>query len=64
MTKKTITLKFVVLTVLAITLGIMVSVGTVHLKDNPPLSSDRAQANAELPNLQLSRVRLLVSSMK
>jgi hypothetical protein len=56
MTRKTITLKFVVLTVLAITLGIMVTVGAVHLKDNPIVRNDRAQANAELPNLQLSRV--------
>jgi len=63
MTKKA-TLKFVVLTVLAITLGIMVSVGTTHLKNKPPVSTDRAQANAELPNLQLSRVHLLISSMK
>ena len=58
MTRKTITLKFVVLTVLAITLGIMVTVGAVHLKDNPIVRNDRAQANAELPNLQLSRVHL------
>ena len=56
MTRKTITLKFVVLTVLAITLGIMVTVGAVNLKDNPIVRNDRAQANAELPNLPLSRV--------
>jgi hypothetical protein len=64
MTRKTNALKFVVLTVLAITLGIMVTVGAVHLKDSPTVPTDRAQANAELPNLQLSRVHLLVSSMK
>jgi len=64
MTRKTINLKIVVLTVLAITLGIMITVGAVHLKDNPIVPTDRAQANAELPNLQLSRVHLLVSSMK
>jgi hypothetical protein len=64
MTRKTINLKIVVLTVLAITLGIMVTVGAVDLKDNPIVPTDRAQANAELPNLQLSRVHLLVSSMK
>ncbi len=64
MTHEAITLKFVVLTVFAVTLGIMVSVGAVHLKDKSPASSDRTQANAELQNLQLSRVHLLVSSMK
>ena len=64
MTRKTITLKFVVLTVLATTLGIMVTVRVVYLKDSPIIPTDRAQANAELPNLQLSRVHLLVSHMK
>lgn len=67
MTHKAITLKFVVLTVLAITLGIMVSVGAVHLKDKPPAAIDRhAVADgggfAELPNAdgRFTRVRLLL----
>jgi hypothetical protein len=69
MTHKAITLKFVVLTVLAITLGIMVSVGAVHLKDKHPVPIDRyavagSREIAELPNPQLSRVRLMLSSMK
>jgi hypothetical protein len=64
MTHKAITLKFVVLTVLAVALGIMLSVGAVHLKDKHPVALDRAEANAGLPNPQLSRVRLVLSSMK
>jgi hypothetical protein len=64
MTQKAITLKFVALTVLAVALGIMLSVGAVHLKDKHSLALDRAEANAELPNPQLSRVRLVLSSMK
>jgi hypothetical protein len=67
MAHKAITLKFVVLTVLAITLGIMVSVGAVHLKDNPPVAIDRQAVAgsggfAELPNAdgRLTRVRLLL----
>jgi hypothetical protein len=42
MTHKAITLKFVVLTVLAVALGIMISVGAVHLKDKHPVRIDRA----------------------
>jgi hypothetical protein len=64
MAHKAITLKFVVLTVLAVALGIMLSVGAVHLKDKHPVPIDRAEANAELPNPQLSRVRLVLSSVK
>jgi hypothetical protein len=64
MTHKAITLKFVVLTVLAVALGIMISGGAVHLKDRHPVAIDRAEANAELPSLQLSRVHVLLSSMK
>ena len=63
MTHKAITLKFVVLTVLAGALGIMISVGVVHLNDRHPVAIDR-EANAELPNAQLSRVHLLLFSMK
>jgi hypothetical protein len=71
MTHKAITLKFVVLTVLAVALGIMLSVGAVHLKDKHPVSIDQhavagSRGIAELPNpdARLSRVRLLLSSMK
>jgi hypothetical protein len=42
----------------------MISVGAVHLKDRHPVVIDRAEANAELPSLQLSRVHVLLSSMK
>ena len=63
MAHKANTLKFVVLTVLAVALGIMISVGVVHLKDRHPVAIDR-EANAELPNAQLSRVHLLLSSMR
>lgn len=62
-TYKAITLNFVVLTVLAVAMAIMTSVGVVHLKDRHPVAIDR-EANAELPNAQLSRVRLLLFSMK
>ena len=69
MIHKAITLKFVVPTVLATALAIVVSVGAV--KYLVPI--DQAEANhsvassreiAELPNTHLSRVRLLLSSMK
>jgi hypothetical protein len=63
MAHKAITLKFVVLTVLAVALGAMISVGAVHLEDRHPVAIDR-EANAELPNAQLSRVHLLLFSMK
>jgi hypothetical protein len=68
-THKAITLQFVVPTAVAIALGIMISIGAV--KYFVPI--DQAQANhsvagsreiAELPNPHLSRVRLLLSSMK
>jgi hypothetical protein len=71
MTHKAITLKFVILTVLAIALGIMISIGATHLTDKHPVPIDRhavAGSNeiAELPNPdgRLSRVHLLLSSMK
>ena len=71
MTHIAITFKFVVLTVLAIALGMMISIGATHLRDKHPVPIDR-RANAgsreiaELPNpdLRLSRVHLLLSSMK
>jgi hypothetical protein len=75
MTDKAITLKFVVPTALAIALGIMISIGAVHFTDKYAVPIDQAQANhsvardremAALPNpdVQLSRVRLLLSSLK
>ncbi len=65
MTHKEITLKFVVLTVFAVALGTMISAGAVHLKDRRhPIAVDRTEANAELPNPHLSRVHLLLFSMK
>jgi hypothetical protein len=75
MTHQAITLKFVVPTVLAIVLGIMISIGAVHFTDKSAVPIDQAVANhsvagsrgiAELPspNVQLSRVPLLLSSMK
>ena len=54
-----------------IALGIMISIGATHLRDKDPVPIDRdASAGsskiAELPNpdLRLSRVHLLLSSMK
>jgi hypothetical protein len=75
MTHKAITFKFVVPTVLAIALGVMLSIGTVHLTDKYPAPVDPAEADysvagsrgtAELPSpdARLSRVRLVLSSMK
>ena len=70
MTHKAITLKFVVPT--AVALGIILSIGAVYLKDKY-FPINQAEANhsvassreiAELPNTHLSRVRLLLSSMK
>jgi len=74
MTQKSITLKFVVPTVLAIAFGIMISIGTTYLKVKY-IPIDKAEANrsvagsreiAELPNHdgRLSRVDLLLSSMR
>ncbi len=67
MTRKTITLRIFVLTVLAVTLGIMLSIGAVHLKDKPPVVLDRhafagSGGFAELPNAdgRFTRVRLLL----
>ncbi len=67
MTHKAITLKFVVLTVLAVALGIMISIGTAQLKDKHPVPIDRyavagSRDIAELPNRdgRFTRVRLLL----
>jgi hypothetical protein len=67
MTQKAITFKFVVPTVLAVALGIMISIGATHLTDKHPVPIDRHAAAgglgiAELPNpdWRLSRVHLLL----
>jgi hypothetical protein len=60
---------------LAIALGIMISIGTVHFTDRNAVPIDQAEANhsvagsggiTELPNPdgRLSRVHLLLSGMK
>jgi hypothetical protein len=71
MTHKAITLKFVVLTVLALAPGIMISIGAANLKDKHPSPSigtptPAVAGIAELPNLDLRlwRVHLLLSSVK
>jgi hypothetical protein len=71
MTHIAITFKFVVLTVFAIALGIMISIGAANLKDKHPVPIDRhavagSREVAELPNpgWRLSRVGLLLSSVK
>ena len=72
MTHKVIALEFVVPTVLAIALGIVLSIGAVYLTDKYLGPVDQLEANrslaggreiAELPNPdgRLSRVRLLLS---
>jgi hypothetical protein len=55
MTHKAIILKFVVLAVIAIALGIMISNRAAHLSDKHPVPTDRhasadGRAIAELPN--------------
>ena len=74
MTHKAITLKFVVLTGVAVALGIMVSLGAVHLQDKYfPITQAEANRSVAgsgridvLPNSdgRLSRVHVLLSSMK
>jgi hypothetical protein len=71
MTHKAITLKFVVLTVLAIALGIMISFGAARLTDKHPVPTDqhsaaesRGFAELQNPDGRLSRVRLLLSSIR
>jgi hypothetical protein len=68
MTHKTVAFKFVIWTTIAVALGIMTWSSTA--KHSP--SADQARAKhavatspeiAELPNRQLSRVRLLVSNL-
>ena len=74
MTGKAITLKFVVPTVIA-TVLVMISIGVVYLTVKYLVLMDQAETNhsvagsrasAELPNpdLRLSRVQLLLSSVK
>jgi hypothetical protein len=67
MTHKAITLKFIVLTALAIALGIMISIGAAYLTGKNPVPIDRhavagSRGIAELPNLdgRLSRVSLML----
>jgi hypothetical protein len=71
MTHIAITFKFVVLTVLAIALAMMISIVVTDLRRNHPIPIDRHASTgsreiAELPNpdLRLSRVHLLLSNMK
>ena len=71
MTHKAITLKFVVLTVLAIALGIMISIGAAHLTDkhSAPIDRHALAGSHEItewpnPDVRLSRVHLLLSGMK
>jgi hypothetical protein len=70
MTQKAITFKFVVLTVLAVALGIMISISAVNLTDKHPVPIDRHAAAgslgiAEFPNPdgRLSRVHLLLDRL-
>jgi hypothetical protein len=75
MTQKAMTLKFFVPTVLAVALGIMLSIGSVYLTVKYLVLIDHAEADhsvagssgiAELPKPEerLSRVRLVLSSTK
>jgi hypothetical protein len=75
MTRKAITFEFVFPTVLAVGLGIVLSAGAVYLTNRYLGPVDQLEANhsvagshgiAELPNPdgRLSRVHLLLSSMK
>jgi hypothetical protein len=71
MIHRAITFKFVVLTVLAIALGMMILIGATDLREKHPIPIDRhasagSREIAVLPNpdLRLSRVRLLLSGMK
>ena len=70
MTQKAITFKFVVLTVLAVALGIMISIGATHLTDKHAVPIDRHAAAgslgiAELPNPdgRFSRVHMLLDRL-
>jgi hypothetical protein len=68
MTHKTVAFKFVIWTTIAVALGILSWSGTA--KRSPSIDQARTKQavatspeNAELPNPQLSRVRLLVSNL-
>ena len=68
MTHKTAAFKFVIWTTISVALGIITWSGTA--KRSPSIDQARAKQAvatspeiAELPNLQLSRVRLLVSNL-
>jgi len=68
MTRKIVTFKFVIWTTIAIALGTITWSSTA--KHSPSIDQVRAKQAvatspeiAELPNLQLSRVRLLVSNL-
>jgi hypothetical protein len=71
MTNKVITIEFIIPTLLAIVLGIVLSIGAVYLTDKHLVPIDQTEANysvagsrgfAELPNPdgRLSRVHLLL----
>jgi hypothetical protein len=70
MTQKAVTSKFVIPEVLAVAFGITILIGIVYLTGKYPVPVVRADADhsvagspdiAELPNLRLSRVHLLLS---
>ena len=68
MTHKTATFKFVIWTTIAVALGILTWSGTA--RRSPSIEQARTKQAvatspemAELPNLRLSRVRLLVSNL-
>jgi hypothetical protein len=70
MTQKAITFKFVVLTVLAVGLGIIISISAVNLTEKRPVPIDRHAAAgslgiAEFPNPdgRFSRVHLLLDRL-
>ena len=70
MTQKAITFKFVVLTALAVALGIMISIGAAHLTDKHSIPIDRHTSadNGGIANLpstdgRLSRVHLILDKL-
>ena len=70
MTQKAITFKFVVLTVLAVGLGIIISISAVNLTEKRPVPIDRHAAAGSLgiaelphPDGRLSRVYLLLDRL-
>jgi hypothetical protein len=75
MTQRAITLRFVAPEVLAVAFGIIILIGVTYFTHKYPVPAVQAEANhsvagsreiAKLPNPdgRLSRVRLLLSSMK